>query len=86
MDRRNIDEQDAMITRLLRENERQREALKGATVFTNQASAEIERLRLLAKRFANAIVTGQRHEGLICQAEDFLAVEHSKEGLDDQRG
>lgn len=33
---------------------------------------ENERLRLLAKRFANAIVTGQRYEGLICQAEDFL--------------
>lgn len=39
------------------------------------AAIEIERLRLLAKRLANAVVTGQRWEGLICQAEDFLAHE-----------
>lgn len=39
------------------------------------------RLRLMAKRFANAIVTGQRYEGLICQAEDFLS-----EQLEDRSG
>ena len=39
--------------------------------------AEIERLRLLTRRLANAVVTGQRYEGLICQAEDFLRGEQS---------
>lgn len=44
----------------------------GAEKNEKDALAEVERLRLLAKRFANAVFTGQRYEGLICQAEDFL--------------
>jgi hypothetical protein len=40
-----------------------------------EAADEIGRLRLLAKLFANSVCTGQRYEGLICQAKDFLTSE-----------
>lgn len=58
--------------RLLARNAEHEERYSALEAREEYRRVENERLRLTAKRFANAIVTGQRHEGLICQAEDFL--------------